>query len=60
MKSMIKTILFTMLLALAGQNAFALKCEGKIYVQIPDSWTTAYIMVDGTKILIPATAKENN
>ena len=59
MKSMIKTILFTMLLALAGQNAFALKCEGKIYVQIPDSWTTAYIMVDGTKILIPATAKEN-
>ena len=41
------------------QNAFALKCEGKIYVQLPDSWTTPYIMVDGTKTELSADLKEN-
>ena len=47
-------------LLIAGvQNAFALQCEGKIYVQIPSDWSTPYIMVDGTKTVIPATSKEN-
>ena len=41
------------------QNAFALKCEGKIYVQLPDSWATPYIMVDGTKTELSADLKEN-
>ena len=47
-------------LLIAGvQNAFALQCEGKIYVQIPDSWSTPYIMVDGTKTELKADLKEN-
>ena len=55
-----KKILFSVLFALVGvQNSFALNCEGKIHVQIPDSWSTPYIMVDGTKTVLPANSKVN-
>ncbi|WP_163437085.1 fibro-slime domain-containing protein [Fibrobacter succinogenes] len=52
MKSMFKTILSTMLLALAGQSAFALDgrvcAEGTIYLNAPASWTEAYAFAGGT------------
>jgi len=47
-------------LLLAGvQNAFALQCEGQIHVQIPSSWTSPSIMVDGANIPLPSTALQD-
>lgn len=58
-KFFLRSLFVVTVVFMAAQNAFALQCEGNIHVKIPSSWSTAYIVIDGSKNLLPKASALN-
>jgi len=53
--SLLKWMLGLCLLFIGAQGAFAMECEGTIYIQLPSSWASAIINMDGNALAFPKT-----
>ena len=57
MKTLWKWVLGACLLVAGAQSAWAMSCDGTIYIKLPKSWNSAVINMDGKSLKFPTTTE---